>query len=148
MFLRDRQWYMMREVLRALHRRDEGFGILPAVDRGPPRGLIDACCDAARYGEDLPDLRQMPPNVVYAARAARLLASQVRDQPFLDRWLDRNHVAANASPEPGLPLEGSRTEEDVRNRILVNLSVLPASEVRELGSVIRGIADLDVRLVG
>ena len=58
MILSSRQAATLRDVLAALHLRDEDLGFLPAVDRGPPKGLLDAAVRAVAQDGPLPDLRQ------------------------------------------------------------------------------------------
>lgn len=142
MSLQPPQREVLRAILRGLHRRDEAFGLLPAVDRGPPRGLIDAACDAAATGHDLPDMHQLPPNLYYAARAVQLLAGHPVTADQVPRWLQRNLAAATRQIdlllEISLPIEGCRTHEDVRNRILVGIEEFSLEELDRLDSVIRG----------
>lgn len=125
-------------ILRGLHRRDEAFGLLPAVDRGPPRGLIEATVAAVSDGEELPDLHQFPPNVYFAARAVQLLAGHPVTASQVARWLERNHEAATRRVdlllEIDLDFEGCRTHEDVRNRILVGIEELGIDDLRRLGA--------------
>lgn len=139
MFLDPQQRQTLRETLRGLHARDEAFGLLPAVDRGPPRGLIDAACDAVVLGDDLPDMRQLPPNLYFAARSVQLLAGHPVTVAEVPRWLERNHDAAcrmiDLVVEAMLPIEGCRTHEDVRNRILVGIEEFPLDELDSLDRV-------------
>jgi hypothetical protein len=140
-YLDEEQCQRLRQVLVGLHRRDEAFGLLPAVDRGPPRGLIDCTCRAVADGEEVPDLRQMPPNVFYAARALQLLAGHPVTANQVEKWLRRNHAAAwdpiDLTLEAMLPIEGCRTHEDVRNRILVGIEEFGLDDLDRLDRVIQ-----------
>lgn len=128
-------------MLWCLHRRDEEDGLLPAVDRGPPRGLLDAAVEAVDAGGTMPFLHQLPTNLVYAAEACRLLAAHPLTAGQVPGWIERNLRAARA-PVCGrrlvrLPLRGCRTYEDVRNRILVDLDQLTAEDLARLDDVVR-----------
>jgi hypothetical protein len=120
--------------------------MMPAVDFGPPRGLIDAACVAAQTGVAMPDLRQMPPNIFYAARAVQLLAGHPVTADQVSKWLVRNHVAAchsiDLTLEAMLPIEGCRTHEDVRNRILVGIEEFSLDELDRLDQVIHDDAHI------
>ncbi|MCB9680096.1 MAG: hypothetical protein H6733_01370 [Alphaproteobacteria bacterium] len=131
----------LRDVLVTLHLRDEARGLLPAVDRGPPKGLMDATVRGVTRGTALPWLGQLPPNVDYAAQACQRLAAHPLTAALLDAWIARNLDAALHEPDPhteaALPLAGCRTHEDVRNRLLVDLDELSAADLDRLSTVLR-----------
>ena len=138
---------VLRDVLAAIHLRDEDLGLLPAVDRGPPRGLLDATVRAVRLGLPLPDLRQLPPNVGYAARALQLLAAHPITASQIDDWLARNLEAALADTvrDAGtLPIEGCRSHEDVRNRLLVGIDELTPEELEAFDEAVRDVLATDL----
>lgn len=128
-------------MLGALHLRDQERGLLPAVDRGPPRGLLRAAVDAVRDGAPLPDLRQLPPTVGYAAWACHLLSGHVVTARLVDAWIARNLDAALEPVDPkvegALPLPGCRTYEDLRNRLLVELDEMSTPELDLLEEAMR-----------
>jgi hypothetical protein len=103
--------------------------------------LLDAAVAAAADGSPLPDLHQMPPNIFYAARAVQLLAGHPVTAKQVERWLVRNNVAAwepvDLLLEACLPIEGCRTHEDVRNRILVGIEEFSVDELDRLDRMIR-----------
>lgn len=129
MFLSRAQAVVLRDVLTALHLRDEALGMWPAVDRGPPRGLVDAAVASVADGSPLPDLSALPPNLFYASRACQLLAAHLLTTSVVEPWLARNLRAAlepvDAALEARMPIGGCRSHEDVRNRMLVDIDDMP-----------------------
>lgn len=132
----------IRRILFLLHRRDRAFGFLPAVNRGPPKGILDAASRAIADSSPLPDMRQLPPNVYYAARAAQLLVEHPLTHGQLDDWIRKNALAAVGMADKQLsdwlPFTGCFSHEDVRNRILVGIEELTLAELEHFeGAVLR-----------
>jgi len=92
--------------------------------------------------EDLPVLSQFPPNVLYAARALQLLASHPLTALQIPGWLERNlDAAVHYGLEQMLqemPVEGCRTMEDVRNRILVAIEDMSSAELQHMQDLVEG----------
>ncbi len=137
MMLSHEQGRVLLATLQALHARDEAEGLLPAVDRGPPRGILRAACSSVRHGHELPDMHQLPPNVYFAASAVQLLAVHDLTRPQVPGWLRRN-LASALRPLPdevaaSLPIQGCRSHEDVRNRLIVGIEDFPLEQLEAFG---------------
>ncbi len=130
----QRQRRRLLQVVSRLHARDADRVRLPAIDRGPTRGLWRGAVEAVDRLDPLPDLRELPPNAVFACEALWVLRRQAATRPLTDAWLVRNLAVASWRPSPtarhpGLPVAGCRSWEDVRNRLLVELEWMPAAQL-------------------
>lgn len=131
MRLTSRQRRLMLEVVVRMHRRDQDQSRMPPLGRGPTRGLWRAAVDAVDGEGRMPDLRELPPNVVWAVMAARVLRSHPVTHTQLDPWLVRNLAGTYAPPHLAarLPMVGCRSWEDVRNRLIADLDLASAVQL-------------------
>jgi len=136
--LTPRQRRLLWQVVSRLHARDADRCRLPAIDRGPTRGLWRAAVAAVDGQTPLPDLRELPPNATWAVVAVSTLRQHPLTAAQVDRWLIRN-LAGTYAPrhlESGMPLVGCRSWEDVRNRLIVDMEHASPSQLGRWESVV------------
>jgi len=110
----------LRQLGEALHRRDQADGFLPAVNYGPPMGLLDAAVWAVANGTVLPDLYQLPDTVRVCMEVAHFLC-QDSDPVRFRAWLAQNRRDAEYRqwPEGLAGLKGVYSVSDYENLALV-----------------------------